>query len=191
MSWQAQPAVRFLTCLGQQVSCGAGAICSAPHSPNSFPIPAGSSSPSRVAVGGFTAGFHLAKYQGQWLEVCTGVWEWVSLPRLTWSLCGLLLWPCQTFHRSPCWLPVFQLGEASWFRLKLLRTVTSVFAQSLAQMKTGFPGDFGAVPAFHLEAYLTEVQNQHTGTSILVNSTTAQASWHRLATFTLFSSLCL
>lgn len=49
-----------------------------------------------------------------------------------------------------------------------------MFAQSLAQRKTGFPGDFGALLAFHLEAYLTDVQNRHTGTSILVNNSSGQ-----------------
>lgn len=71
------------------------------------------------------------------------------------------------------------------------RTVTGVLAQSLEQRKTGFPADLGATLAFHLEAYLTEVQNQCTGSSIPINSRIAQASWHRLATFALFSSLCL
>lgn len=89
-----------------------GALCSAPHSPNSFPTLAARSSPSRVAVEGFTAGFHLGKYQGQWLGVCTGVWELVSLPKVDMKPLWLAALTMSDFLQVSLLAPCFLTGAS-------------------------------------------------------------------------------
>lgn len=165
MSGQLQPDAPLacwevsVKCFGQQENHGTGALCSAPHSPHSFPTQAARSSPSRVAAGGFAVGFHLTKSEGQWRGLCTGVWELVSLlaccfdhirfpAGLSSGSLYLFIWgklhgsgtSCSAglipychvkpHLRHPCFLP------AVCARVCNVRTLTGVFTQNLVQKKT-------------------------------------------------------